>query len=58
LAVGQVPEFTKSVRTPALCVPFIITAHACWPPAAIVAVLVRPFTTTGVDESVVVALPN
>jgi hypothetical protein len=41
-----------------LAVPFANNAHECDPPAEIATAVVRPLTTTGVDELVVVPFPN
>ena len=41
-----------------MAVPSANNAHECASPAVIATALVRPLTTTGVDESVVVPFPN
>ena len=55
---GAVAQLTVAVEPQHLAVPFANTAHECGPPAVIATALVRPLTTTGVDELVVVPFPN
>ena len=52
------PSWPLPLKPQHLAVPFANNAHECSPPAAIATAFVRPLTTTGVDESVVVPFPN
>jgi len=56
--LGAIPQLTVAVLAQQLAFPFASTAHEWTKPAEIATALMRPRTTTGVDERIRVRSPT